>query len=128
MILDLNENEYRVLKSVLTKTGKYLKEDASYRGATVKSVANKIKRALKVQLKMVPVRETADEIKYYKNGIDVKVFVRGQAGDESRISDILVFVKDPDVGMDRKSFIAFGNEDGAIKKAVEFIAGWLKVA
>ena len=103
---------------------RYAIDNASYRGATVLSVKNKLRNALK-KLKTQNFREGRDEIKFMGNGNDFVVNVRGQSGDPSHVSDILVMVKGS-AGMDRTSFNAFGSEQSAIQNAVAWVQNKLK--
>lgn len=98
---------------------KYAMDNASYRGATVLSVKNKLKSALK-KLKAQNFREGRDEIKFTGNGKDFTVMVRGQSGDPSHVDNILIMFRG-NSGMDRTSFNAFGSEQSAIANAVSWI-------
>ena len=98
---------------------KYAMDNASYRGATVLSVKNKLKGALK-KLKVQNFREGRDDIKFSANGKDFMVMARGQGGDPSHIGDIVIHVTGPS-GRDSTNFNAFGAEQSAIAKAVAWV-------
>jgi len=103
---------------------RYALDNVSYRGATVLSIKNKLKSALK-KLKVQNFREGRDEIKFQGNGNDFVVMARGQNGDPSHIDNILVMSRGP-AGMDRTSFNAFGSEQSAIQNAVSWVQNKLK--
>lgn len=104
---------------------KYLGDNASYRGATVLSVKNKLKTALK-KLKISALRDSPfGGVKFMANGKDFEIVTQGQSGDESHIDSLIVRVSGPS-GRESTNFNAFGNEQSAIAKAVDWVQQRIK--
>lgn len=99
---------------------KYCFDAASYRGATVLSVKNKLKTALK-KLKISGLRDSPfGGVQFTSNGKDFEIVTQGQSGDPSHIGSLIVSVRG-NGQRDRTSFDAFGQEQSAISKAVSWV-------
>ena len=99
-----------------------IKENASYRGATVAKVkrdlSRKLKRAGVKYIREVMGFGSGDQIEMWsKNGEVVDVILRGQSGDPSHIEAILLHTGDKD----REYIDAFGNAEAAVDSAVEWL-------
>lgn len=100
-----------------------IKENASYRGATVAKVkrdlSRKLKRAgFKYIREVMGLGGSGDHIEMWsKNGEVVDVILRGQSGDPSHIEAILLHTGDKD----REYIDAYGNAEAAVDSAVEWL-------